>query len=174
MVAASDLVPHLAAITGLPEATINGVKRRLTETDIFPSRRGSFVPELGPRHAVMILLGVLADVHAKDAASAATAYFSLCDPNGNTLGDSLCNIIDSFKSVNDVSALAYKSRLEIDCGQPRACLSMQTTDGQAEVLFGVQAAQWTDIRVRRSMTISGKVLFDLGCGLHFNRWPDVR
>lgn len=174
MLRASDLVPRLAAITGLPAATINGVQRRLTETGIWPARRGSFVPKLGTRHAVMILLGVLAGVHAKDAASAATAYYSLADPDGNTLGDSLCNIIDSFKSVNDVSGLAYKSRLEIDCGQPRACISMKTNEGQTEVLYGVQAEQWADITVRRSMTVSGKVLFDLGCGLHFRRWPDAR
>lgn len=175
MVAASYLVPRLAAVTGLPEATVNGVQRRLTESGLWPSRRGSFVPKLATRHVVMILLGVMADVHAKDAASAATSYYALADQDGNELGDALCRIIDSFKSVNDISALAYKSRLEIDCGQPRACISIQNNEGsQTEVLFGVQAAQWADIRVRRSMSISGKCLFDLGCGLHFNRWPDAR
>jgi hypothetical protein len=170
MVAASDLVQHLARITGIPISTAIGIKRRFVETGIWPSSRGAHVPGLNTHHVVMMLLALLADVPAKDAASAATSYFALADADGYRLGEALANIIDSFKSVNDVSAIAYKSRVTVDCDRPRVCISFETTEGQFERLFGVQAAQWSDIRVRRSMTISGKCLFDLACGLHFNRW----
>jgi hypothetical protein len=174
MVAASDLVPNLARITGLPESTVQGVKRRLVETDIWPSSRGATVPQLNTRHAAIMLLALLADVPAKDAASAASSYYALMDPTGtNSLGDVLVNMIDSFRSVNDTAALSFKSRIEVDCDIPRARLSSETTEGQCETLFGVQSAPWSDIRVRRSMTISGKCLFDLACGLHFNRWESA-
>ncbi|MEH2505605.1 hypothetical protein V1290_004416 [Bradyrhizobium sp. AZCC 1578] len=174
MVAASDLVPNLARITGLPLSTVIGVKRRLVETGIWPSSRGATVPKLNTRHTVMMLLALLTDVPAKDAASAACAYYALMDPTGrNGLGDVLVNMINSFKSASDTAALAYKSRIEVDCDRPRACLSIETIEGQCETLFGIQSAPWSDIRVRRSMTISGKCLFDLACGLHFNRWESA-
>jgi hypothetical protein len=119
-----------------------------------------------------MLLALLADVPAKDAAATANAYYSLTDPDGNKLGDTLVRIIDVFKNREPVpfAQVAYKSRLEVDCGRPRACLNLTCTDGNAETLYGVQRAQWEDLVVRRSMTISGKCLFDLACGLHFDRW----
>jgi hypothetical protein len=43
MVAASDLVPHLARITGLPLSTVIGVKRRFVETVTEASLRLSTV-----------------------------------------------------------------------------------------------------------------------------------
>lgn len=174
MIAASDLVPHLARITGFPLPTITGVKRRFIETGVWPCSRGATVPHLTAQHVVLMLLALLADVPAKDAASAASSYYALTDSTGsNSLGGTLVNIIDSFKSVNDASALALRSRVEVDCIKPRALISSATIDGQSELLFGIQTAPWDDARVRRSMTISGKVLFDIACGLHFNRWhPD--
>jgi hypothetical protein len=171
-ITASDLVPRLARITGLPEATITGVKRRLTETATIPSRRGAIVPKLRTEHVVLIVLGVLADVPAKDVACAAQSYFALTDRYGNKLGNQLTGMIDSFKSANAIAALTYKSRLEIDCNRPRALLSMECIDGQEEVIYGLQSKLWEDITVRRSMTISGKCLFDLAMDIHFNRWND--
>jgi hypothetical protein len=65
-----------------------------------------------------------------------------------------------------------KSRFELDCNTPRVCAISECSDGSnVETLYGVQANQWSDVRVRRSMTISGKVLFDIAMGIHFNRWP---
>jgi hypothetical protein len=170
MIPASELVPRVASVTGLPYSTVYSVKRRFVETGIWPSSRGANVPDLSIEHVALMLLGLLADVEGKDVAAAATAYYALKDPDGNKLGDTLVKIIDSFKATSPLAQVAYKSRLEIDCGRRRACLNLQCTDGHEEILFGVQRAQWNDLIVRRSMTISGKCLHDLACGLHFNRW----
>jgi hypothetical protein len=172
MVTATDIAFHIPSIIGVAPATVQGFKRRLLESGLWPPPSGRAVAKLSTAHVSYLVLAILADRPAKDSAAAAVSYFNLTDPHGNKLGDALTNIIDSFKSVNDVSALTYKSRLEVDCRRPRACLSMKTDAGQNEVLYGVQAEQWSDTRVRRSMTISGKCLFDLACGLHFNRWPE--
>ena len=172
MITAAELVYRVASVTGLPYSTVYGVKRRLIESGDWPSSRGAHVPELNTRHVVLMLLALLADVAAKDAAATANAYYALTDADGNKLGDTLVRNIDSFKNREPLplAQVAYKSRLEVDCGRPRACLNMSCTDGNAETLYGVQCAQWEDLTVRRSMTISGKCLFDLACGLHFNRW----
>lgn len=166
---AAEFVPRMAQITGLPEATINGIKRRLTEGAILPLRQGANVPAVDTYHVTMLLLGTLADVPAKDAASAAASFYNLVNDNGERLGDVLTRYLDSFRSPNAIAALVYRSRLEIDCGYPRALLSIETTEGQLEIIFGSQAKPWTDIKVRRSMTISGKCLFDLGMIIH--GWP---
>jgi hypothetical protein len=175
MIPASELVPRVASVTGLPYSTVYSVKRRFVETGIWPSSRGAHVPDLGTEHVVLMLLALLADVPAKDAVAMANTYYSLNDADGNKLGDVLVEMIDSFRSIAKTpslpAAMALKSRLEVDCGRPRACLSVECTDGQDEILYGAQSAQWEDLRVRRSMTISGKCLFSLACGLHFNRWP---
>lgn len=85
----------------------------------------------------------------------------------------LVNIIDAFKdTTSQLAQVAYKGRLEVDCGRPRACLNLSCTDGHEEILYGVQRAQWEDLVLRRSITISGKCLYDLACGLHFNRWNE--
>jgi hypothetical protein len=171
MIPASELVPRVAGITGLPLSTVYSVKRRFVETGLWPSSRGAHVPDLTIRHVVLMLLVLLADVPAKDAAATANSYYSLAAPDGSKLGDVLVSIIDAFKDHNSPMAqAAYKGRLEVDCGRPRACLNVQCTDGHEEILYGVQRAQWEDLIVRRSMTISGKCLYDLACGLHFNRW----
>ena len=173
MIPASELVYRVAETTGLPYSTVYSVKRRFVETGVWPSARGTHVPGLGSYHLVMLLLALLADVPAKDAAASASAYYSLADPAGNKLGDFLVNIVDSFKNREPLglAMVGYKSRLELDCGQPRACFSIACDEGQIEKLFGLQSAQWLDIKVRRSFTISGKCLFDLANGLHFNSWP---
>lgn len=173
MASASDISIHVPHVTGIPKSTIFGVKRRFVETGMWPSSRGASIPNLDTEHVVLMLLALLADVPAKDASSTATSYFNLCDANGHRLGDTLVRMIDSFKDVRDLPPLAqvtYKSRLEVDCGYPRACLSMHCTDGQEEILYGVQIEQWQDLNVRRSMTISGKTLFKIAMGVHHNRW----
>lgn len=170
MITAAELVYRVASVTGLPVSTVYGIKRRFVETGDWPSSRGAHVPGLTVRHVVLMLLALLADVPAKDAAATANAYYALQNEDGEKLGDALVRIIDSFKTTTPLAQVAYKSRLEIDCGRPRACLNMACTDGNAEILYGVQRAQWEDLIVRRSMTISGKCLYDLACGLHFNRW----
>lgn len=167
---AAEFVPRMAQITGLPEATINGVKRRLTEGAILPLRQGAIIPPLDAHHVAMLLLGTLADVPAKDASCAAVSYYNLMNNEEEKLGEVLTRYLDSFKRPNPVAALAYRSRLELDCGYPRALLSIETTNGQLEILFGSQAKPWADIKVRRSMTISGKCLFDLGMIIH--GWPE--
>lgn len=169
---AAEFVPRMARITGLPQATINGLKRRLTECSILPMRQGAIVPSLETYHVVMLLLATLADVPAKDATSAAAQYYGLINDEGDSLGEVLTRLIDSFKGPNVVSAMAYRSRLEVDCNYPRALLSIETTEGQMELIFGPQSKKWTDAKVRRSMTISGKCLFDLAIGLHYGRWPE--
>ena len=148
----------MASVTGLPLSTVYSVKRRFVETGIWPSSRGAHVPDLTIRHVVLMLLALLADVPAKDAAATANAYYALQNHDGEQLGDTLVRIIESFKSTSPLAQVAYKSRLEVDCGRPRACLNMQCTDGHEEILYGVRSAQWEDLIVRRSMTISGKCL----------------
>jgi hypothetical protein len=171
MIPASELVPRVADITGLPHSTIYSVKRRFVETGIWPSARGAHVPDLDTRHVAMLLLALLADVPAKDAVRTASLYHDLSDEQGNKFGDVLVNMIDSYRLVNLVGPLVYKSTVELDCNSPRACVTSECNDGSSIVtLYGSQLKQWSDIRVRRSMTISGKVLFDLAMGLHFNRW----
>jgi hypothetical protein len=170
VITASELIPNLATVTGFPEATVRGHYRKLSEAGLLPLSRGSTVEKLNTRHTVMLLLSLLVDVPAKDAAAWARAYYALADEDGNKIGDALVNILNSFRSVNDTATLAFKSRVEIDCSAPRACIISECTEGSIETLFGIRDKQWSDVQVRRSMTISGKVLFDLAIGIHFNRW----
>jgi hypothetical protein len=121
----------------------------------------------------MLLLALLADVQIKDAANTACAYYSLADEYGNKIGDVLVNILNSFRSFNDTVALAYKSRVEVDCNAPRVCIISETAEGSIETLYGLRDKQWSDVRVRRSMTISGKVLFELAMGVNLNRWDHL-
>jgi hypothetical protein len=169
-IAARDLVSKMARITALPEPTINQPKRRLIEARLIPASCGANIAELETEHAVLLLLAVLADVPAKDAASTAIHYFHMHDDEGNKLGDTLTNLLNRFKSPCVEAALAYRTRLEIDCGYPRALLSIETTSGQHEVYFGVQNRPWSDIKVRKATTISGKCLFEIGAALH--GWPE--
>jgi hypothetical protein len=170
VIAASELLPNLASVTGFPEATVKGVYRRLNEAGILPVSHGATVKKLNCHHVTMLLLALLADMPIKDAAASACAYYALANEDGNKIGDVLVNKLNSFRSVNDFAKLSYKSRVEIDCSAPRACIISETTEGTIETLFGIRDKQWSDVRVRRSMTISGKVLFDLAMGVHFNRW----
>ncbi|MBR0906963.1 hypothetical protein [Bradyrhizobium liaoningense] len=171
MATAKELMEGTALVTGLPPANVQAAKRRLIETGIWEPSTGSHVPEMTTYSLVMMLLALLADVPGKDMVSAACSYYGLVNDEGDSLGEALTRLIDSFNERSIVAPLAYRSRLEIDCGYPRACLSIETTEGQLELLFGPQAKKWADEKVRRSMTISGKCLFDLACGLHFNQWP---
>ena len=98
MISASELVTRVASVTGLPYSTVYSVKRRFVESGIWPSSRGAHVPGLGSYHLVMLLLALLANVPAKDATAAASAYYSLADPDGNKLGDFLVDVLDSFKN----------------------------------------------------------------------------
>ena len=170
MIAASELLPNLATVTGFPEATVKGVYRRLNEAGILPVSHGATVKKLNCRHVTMLLLALLADMPIKDAAASACAYYSLVDEDDNKLGDVFVNKLNSFRSVNDFAKLSFKSRVEVDCSAPRACIITETTEGSLETLFGNRDKQWSDVRVRRSITISGKVLFDLAMGVHFNHW----
>jgi hypothetical protein len=170
LISASDLIPNLSKLTGLPEPTVRVFSRKLIEANILPLSRGSTIAKLNNRDVVMLLLSLLADVPAKNAAAAACAYYGLTDEHGNKIGDVLVNILNSFRSVNDVAKLAIKSRIEVDCFAPRVCIINETTEGALETLFGIRDRQWTDVRVRRSMTVSGKVLFDLAMGVNFNIW----
>jgi hypothetical protein len=165
MSAASELVPAIAAITNQPLSKLTGIRRRLTETGLLPSRQGAYVPDLNPRHAALIVLALLADVEAKNASQAALSYYELRDEHGNKFGDVISKMIASFRLPSLTAALAYKSRIEIDCGRTRATISSETTEGQFETLFGVKTPQWSDHAVKRSMTISGKCLFDIAMAL---------
>lgn len=175
MISAAELTARVASITGLPYSTVYSVKRRFVESGLWPSSRGANVPSLEPKHLALLLLALLADVPHKDASNTANDYYALRGPRGQLLGEVLTDMIESFKSIKSIpsieAAMALKSRLEVDCGSPRACVILECNDGTIETIYGKQAAQWQDVRVRRSTTISGKVLFDLACGLYFNRWP---
>ncbi|AMA58890.1 hypothetical protein [Bradyrhizobium sp. CCGE-LA001] len=164
-----ELVAVLARITGLPHATINQYKRRFIEGGRFPCRTGAINPPITTEHVVLLLLALLADVPAKDAVTTAIHYANLCDDQGNKLGEKLTELLDSFKTPTAYAALTYHSRIEVDCGLPRALWSIETADGQHEAIFGIQDKLWADIRVRKSLTISGKCLFDLGMIIH--GWP---
>jgi hypothetical protein len=173
VIAASDLIRNLPATTGIPESTVRGHYRKLNESGILPASHGAKVVKLNSHHVVMLLLAILPDVQAKDAVRTACVYHDLKDAHGNNFGDVLVNMLDSFRSANEVSGLTYKSRVELDCKTPRVCITSDCNDGMSiETLYGVQTKQWSDVRVRRSVTISGKVLFELAKGIHFNRWPD--
>lgn len=175
MISAAELVTRVAQITGLPYSTVYSIKRRFVESGIWPSARGAHVPSLEPKHLALLLLALLADVPHKDASNTATDYWALRDSNGNYLGEVLTDMIESFKTIkgepSQRAAMALKSLIELDCGKPRACITIECNDGALQTLYGTHSAQWQDVRVRRSMTLSGKVLFDLSCGLYFNRWP---
>ena len=173
MIAASDLIHYLPGLTGIPDATVRGVYRKLNEAGILPVSRGAKVEKLNTRHAAMLILGLMVDVPAKDAAATARAYYGLTDENGNKIGDVLANMLDSFRTVNNIARLALKSRVEVDCDSPRVCIVSETAEGVIETLFGIRDKPWSDIRIRRSMTVSGKVLLELAIGVHFNRWPDA-
>lgn len=168
---ASELIQNLPALTGLPTAKVSGHYRKLIEAGCLPISRGSTIEKLTTYHAVMLLLALLADVPPKNAAAAACAYYSLADENGNKVGDVLTNMIDSFRWINDSAKVAIRSRVDVDCFAPRVCIISECTEGSLETLYGIRDKQWSDVRVRRSMTISGKVLFDLAMGIHFGRWP---
>ena len=172
MVTSAEIVFYVAGITGLPTATVYAVKRRLIESGDWPSSRGAHVPKLTLRHVALMILALLADVKAADAAAAANAYYALTDADGAKLGDVLVDILDSMKDESSpLAQIGYKSRLEVDSGKPRACLTTQCTDGHAQTLYGVQREQWDDLSVRSSTTISGKCLYDLARGYHWNLWP---
>lgn len=129
-------------------------------------------PELSTRNVAHFLLGLLTDSKSKDVAAAACAYYSLRNKDGEKLGDFLVRVLDSFEDLTNspLAQIAFKSRIEVDCNSPRACFTTECTDGADETLFGIQTAQWNDIAVRRSMTISGRSLFYIGLGLHMNDW----
>ena len=174
MATATDMVAHAAAITKIPLSTIVAVKRRFGETGLWPTARGPNIPDLSTKNVAHLILGLLADTKAKDVSAAACSYYSLCNSSGQKLGDILCRLLDSFKDVDEISkvaAFAFKSRLELDCDSPRACLTHHCTDGNTEELFGILSKQWDDIAVRKSMTISGRSLFQFSCGIHHNFWP---
>ena len=170
MISAAELVYRVASVTGLPASTVHGIKRRFVETGDWPSSRGAHVPGLTVRHVVLMILALLADVPAKDAAATANAYYALQNDDGESLAILSLELSIASKARHRWHRSPTKSRLEVDCGRPRACLNIQCTDGHEELLYGVKRAQWEDLIVRRSMTISGKCLYDLACGLHFNRW----
>jgi hypothetical protein len=171
VIAASNLIRNLPKLTGMSEATVRGVYRKLNEAGFLPSSHGATIAKLGPTHVIMLLLALMADVPAKDAVSAGRAYYALADEHGNAVGEVLTNMLNSFRSVNPAAALAYKSRVELDCDSPRVRIVSECDDGSnIETLYGVHEKPWLDVRVRRSMTVSGKVLFDLAMGVHFNRW----
>ncbi|WP_445216197.1 hypothetical protein ACKWRH_28310 [Bradyrhizobium sp. Pa8] len=172
MTTAKELMEGTALVTGLALPNVQAAKRRLIEAGIWESATGSHIPVMNTYSLVMLLFALLADVPGKDMLSAACSYYGLVNDEGDSLGEVLTRLIDSFKGPNAVSAMAYRSRLEVDCNYPRALLSLETRDGQLELIFGPQSKKWTDAKVRRSMTISGKCLFDLAIGLHYNRWPD--
>jgi hypothetical protein len=174
MATATDMVSHAAAITKIPFSTIAAVKRRFGETGLWPTARGPNIPDLSTKNVAHLILGLLADTKAKDVAGAACSYYSLMNSSGQRLGDILCQMLDSFKDLEEISpvaAFAFKSRLEIDCDSPRACLTHHCTDGNTEQLFGILSKQWDDIAVRKSMTISGRSLFQFSCGIHHDHWP---
>lgn len=171
MITASELILHLPKVTGLPESTVRSVYRRLNEAGILPVSRGQKIEKLNTHHDVMLLLALLADMPVKDSAATALSYYQLENENGEKIGDTLVNILNSFRSVNDAAGLAYKCRIEVDCSAPRVCIIYETTEGSLEVLYGLRDKQWSDVRLRRSTTISGKVLYDIAMGVHFNRWP---
>src|SRR5437764_15390314 len=132
MATATDMVAHAAAITKIPLSTIVAVKRRFGETGLWPTARGPNIPDLTTKNVAHLILGLLADTKAKDVAGAACAYYSLHNSRGQELGDILCRLLDSFKDIQDpspVAAFAFKSRLELDCDSPRACLTHHCTDG---------------------------------------------
>ena len=67
----------------------------------------------------------------------------------------LVRIIDSFKSVNNIAKIAFKSRLEVDCGMPRACIitDCELDDDSAETLFGLQTKQWSDVTAQDKQSL---------------------
>lgn len=173
MATATDMVAYAATITKIPFSTVAAVKRRFGETGLWPTARGPNIPDLNTKNVAHLILGLLADTKAKDVSAAACAYYGLRNADDHHLGDVLCDLLDSFKNLTEISPvakIAFKSRLEVDCNSPRACLNLHCTDGNSEDLFGIQSKQWDDIAVRRSMTISGRSLFKFGVGIHHNRW----
>lgn len=172
MATASRVVAGVAMITKIPLPTLISIQRRFVEEGLFPASRGPNVPELSTKHVALYLLGILTDTKAKDCAATARAYYSLKNEDGVKLGDFIVNVLESFKDApnSTLAQIAYKSRIEVDCTIPRANFSSNCTDGHAETLFGILTEQWNDVSIRRSMTISGRSLFYIGCGLHLNDW----
>lgn len=173
MIAASEIIPNLATIGGFPKSTVRQHYRKQHEAGMMPRSVGSTIAKLSPRHVALLLLSLAVDAPAKDAAAIARAYYSLVDENGNQIGDVLAAFLNSFRSANDIAKLAYRSRVDVDCDSPRACIVSDTTDGVIETIYGVRDKPWSDLRVRRVTSIGGKVLFDLGMGMHFGRWAET-
>jgi hypothetical protein len=173
-VAAPILLKALPGITGIPASTVNSVYRTQREDGLIPKCQGKNIAELDSSHAVLLLLGCIADVPAHNAAKAAKIYDGLRDSERYCAGDVIAQMLDSFNPTkNDdlqFAAFAYRAYVVVDLESPRITVGRECTDGTFEQVFGVKEPKSFETRVSTSERISGKVLFELSALLNKDYW----
>jgi hypothetical protein len=177
MKTASELLPHIVRITGQPEHTVKAVREHLAHGDVLPLShgRGKNPEKFGSEQLGAWLIGLCLDVPHRALAKTTRQYLDLPGKNGSTAGHALASLIQSFKLSSDLEKVtaqaACKMRFVVDIGAvPRITLTIYSGEQIIHSVFGPQGPQWADENVRKSMTISGKVIHDLSVGLHHNIW----
>jgi hypothetical protein len=166
MATAKETMQLVAARTGLSFGHVRNIGRRLIEAEAWPASNGSTIPQLEPKHIVYLLIALLADVEAKDAASVAKHYYNLpltgddkADGTATTAGEMIEQMFSSFLARTNLlfSKWAFKSRIEVyGTSTPAVCIITPCTDGTMTLTYS--DADWPESTVRRSAIISGELL----------------
>jgi hypothetical protein len=175
---APKLLKSFPGITGIRASTVNAVYRTEREDGFIPKCEGSNPAEVDSTHAVLLLLGSVADVPAHNAAKAARIYYDLRDKDGNRAGDAIAAMLDSFDPIGIEGRLSdavnsYNAYAVVDLERPRICI-VRERDGQppSETVFGVKAAKSWEEGVSTTKRISGKVLFELAAFMNKDSWAE--
>lgn len=178
MPTAPELLKSFAAIAGIRASTVNAVYRTEREDGLIPKCEGSSPAEVDSTHAVLLLLGSVANVPAHNAAKAARLYYDLRDAEGNRAGDAIAAMLDSFdprgiegRVQNAIGS--YNAYVVVDLETPRVSIVRERA-GQpsTENVFGVKAARSREKGVSTTKHISGKVLFELAAFMNKNHWAE--
>jgi len=178
MKTATELIPHIVRKTKQPEPTVKAVRENLAQGDILPlsHSRGKNPEQYGSEHLASWLIGLGLDVPHRAIAKETRKYLDLPAANGTTTaGQALASIIESFKLSTPrdrlVAETACKMRVVVDVGDvPRITVTAAVGEQLVQSVFGPQGPQWADENVRKSFTISGRVIHDLAVGLHHGIW----
>lgn len=172
MATASQMMRIVADRTDLPFGNVRNVARRLIESGIWPAGYGSTVPELSTKHIALLLLALLSGCKAKNAPALAARYYNLVDDSGSKIGDELSGMIDCFRSLDSkdeqrvtYQRLVYHSEFEVGCTQPYVRWRVDCVDGDPVQTIYIpeedKEKKWGQPFVHRSMTLPGKVIFDI-------------
>jgi hypothetical protein len=130
------------------------------------------------------VFGVACGATIKQVSNMSGIYCALQDDKGNRLDDVIVKWIESVKPGmlaarngernyhTAVCSLMLNSRVEIDQDFPRVKIVVELDDGTTkETTFGpIKECDSTMIGARNVAIISGRVLYRLAVGFHFNTW----